>query len=182
MGMTSVRQQGLLGEWLPGAELVKDLSWGLVGTTVLLLEHNDVRYIAKAGDEDDTNIARELRAHSEWLGPWTARGLAPRLAYADADAKLLVTHYLPGGLVEGTPDEFQPETYRQAGVLLALLHEQLSVEDGEFERSENEKSLAWLAGPHRIAPELVTRTRGRLPRRLRTRPPRPSHLAPQPHP
>ncbi|GAA1518151.1 phosphotransferase [Kribbella lupini] len=160
--MTTPRQQELLGEWLPGAELVKDLSWGLVGTTVLMLEHDGTRYIVKAGDEADTNIARELRAHREWLEPWTSRGLAPRLAFGDDDAKLLVTHYLPGDLVEGTPDEYNPETYHQAGVLLALLHGQLTVEDKDFEASENEKSLAWLDGPHRIAPDVVSRLRDEI--------------------
>jgi hypothetical protein len=160
--MTTARQQELLGEWLPGAELVKDLSWGLVGTTVLLLIEEDTRYIAKAGDDADTNIARELRAHREWLAPWTSRDLAPRLAHADDDAKLLVTHYLPGDLVEGTAAEHHPETYHQAGVLLSLLHEQLSLEDDDFESAENEKSLAWLAGPHRIAPDLVTRLRDEI--------------------
>ncbi|GAB2600574.1 phosphotransferase [Kribbella endophytica] len=160
--MTTTRQQELLGEWLPGAELVKDLSWGLVGTTVLLLQHNTTRYIAKAGDDADTNIARELRAHREWLTPWTSRGLAPQLAFADADAKLLVTHYLPGDLVEGTPRERSPETYHQAGVLLAQLHEQFTVEDNDFEATENQKSLAWLAGPHRIAPDVVTRLRNEI--------------------
>jgi hypothetical protein len=153
------RQSELLERWLPEVDLVKDLSWGLVGTTVLLLQHNDTRYIAKAGDDADTNIARELQAHREWLTPWTSRSLAPQLAYDDDDAKLLVTHYLPGDLVEGTPHEHAPETYHQAGVLLAQLHEQFTREDKVFEATENEKSLAWLDGPHRIAPDLVLRLR-----------------------
>lgn len=160
--MTTTRQQKLLGEWLPQAEVIKDLSWGLVGTTVLLLQHNTTRYIAKAGDDADTNIARELRAHREWLTPWTSRGLAPQLAFADADAKLLVTHYLPGDLVEDTPHEHSPETYHQAGVLLAQLHEQFTTEDEDFEATENQKSLAWLAGPHRIAPDAATRLRDEI--------------------
>ncbi|GAB3824861.1 phosphotransferase [Kribbella italica] len=157
--MTTDHQQALLGEWLPGATLVKDLSWGLVGTTVLLLNHNDQLYIAKAGDDADTNIDREVRAHREWLTPWTSRGRAPRLAHSDAEAKLLVTHYLPGDLVEGTPDEHDPGTYHKAGVLLAQLHEQLTVDDEDFEAAENAKSLAWLDGPHRITPDVVSRLR-----------------------
>jgi hypothetical protein len=153
------RQRSLLESWLPGAEVVRDHSWGLVGTVVLELCHNDVRYIAKAGDDKDHHLARELRAHREWLLPWTSRGQAPELVYADGDAKLLVTRYLPGELVQGTDHEGDPETYRQAGRLLALLHDQLSVADEEFEARENAKSLAWLNRPHRIAPDTASRLR-----------------------
>ena len=67
----SQRQRELLGEWLPGAEVVKDHSWGLVGTAVLELLSDGARYGVKAGDENDRHLARELRAHREWLGPWT---------------------------------------------------------------------------------------------------------------
>lgn len=155
-------QRDLLEKWLPGANIVKDLSWGLIGTTVLELEHGGSRYVAKAGDERDHHLARELRAHRNWLTPWTSRGLAPQLVEADGDAKLLLTRYLPGELVQGSEDEWRPETYRQAGRLLALLHEQLAVEDTEYEAREQEHALAWLAKPHRIAPELVDRLRAEV--------------------
>jgi len=151
------RQQELLKLWLPGAEVVKDHSWGLVGTTVLELRHDGARFIAKAGDESDQHIARELRAHRNWLGPLTLRGRAPLLAQADEAAKLLVTHYLPGDLVVGSDHERHPDTYRQAGELLARLHEQFAVEDDDFETRAKEKALDWLAKPHRIAPEVVAR-------------------------
>lgn len=156
------QQRRLLECWLPGAEVVRDHSWGLVGTVVLELCHNDVRYIAKAGDEKDSHLARELRAHRDWLRPWTSRGLAPELVYADSDAKLLVTRYLPGELVQGSDNEGAPETYLQAGRLLAQLHEQLSVEDDEFEAREKEKALGWLNKPHRIAPDVTARLRERV--------------------
>jgi Phosphotransferase enzyme family len=153
------QQRQLLECWLPGAEVVRDHSWGLVGTVVLELCHNDVRYIAKAGDEKDGHLARELRAHRDWLRPWTSRGRAPELVYADGDAKLLVTRYLPGELVQGSDHEGVLETYRQAGRLLAQLHAQSSVEDDEFEAREKEKALVWLNKPHRIAPDVTARLR-----------------------
>ena len=155
----SQQQCSLLEGWLPGAEVIRDHSWGLVGTVVLELRHNEVRYIAKAGDDKDHHLARELRAHRSWLQPWTSRGRAPELLYADAGAKLLVTRYLPGVLVQGGDHEGDPETYRQAGRLLALLHEQISVEDDEFEAREKGNALAWLNRPHRIAPDTVARLR-----------------------
>jgi hypothetical protein len=106
-GLTE-RQRGLVDGWLPGAEVARDHSWGLVGTTVLELAHDGARYIVKAGDENDHHIARELRAHRDWLGPWTSRGRAPQLVYADEAAKVLVTRFLPGTLVEGDDAELVP--------------------------------------------------------------------------
>jgi hypothetical protein len=155
----SQRQRGLLDEWLPGAELVQDHSWGLVGTIVLELSHRGARYVAKAGDTNDRHLARELRAHRNWLGPWVSRGRAPQLVHADGDAKLLVTRYLPGELVQGSDYEFRPDIYRQAGELLAGMHGQVAIEGKEFEAREKAKALAWLNRPHRIAPDVVARLR-----------------------
>jgi aminoglycoside phosphotransferase (APT) family kinase protein len=157
-GLTE-RQRGLLDIWLPGAEVAHDHSWGLVGTTVLELVHNDTRYIVKAGDENDHHLMRELRAHRNWLGPWTSVGRAPQLVRADDVAKLLVTRFLPGTLVEGSDSEFLPATYRQAGQLLAQLHQQPAVEDEDFEEREKAKALLWLDKPHRIAPEVAAKLR-----------------------
>lgn len=155
----SLRQQQLVRTWLPAAEVVVDHSWGLVGTTVLELRREAERFIVKAGDENDRHLAREIRAHHRWLRPWTSIGRAPELVKADGDAQLLVTRYLPGRLVEGTDHEREPHTYRQAGELLARLHEQESVDDPEFEAREQEKALRWLDRPHRIDPDLVSRLR-----------------------
>jgi len=156
------RQWRLLHDWLPGAEVVTDHSWGLVGTTVLELRHDGTQYVAKAGDPADHHIAREIRAHREWLEPWTSRGRAPQLVQADAEAKLLLTRYLPGELVQGTDYEQLPDTYLQAGELLVRFHQQLAIEDPEFEAREKAKSLAALGKPHRIAPELTERLRAEI--------------------
>ena len=96
------------------------------------------------------------------MGPWTSRGRAPILAHGDADAKLLVTRHLPGQLVLGTEHAEVPSTYRQAGELLAVFHAQTVVVDEEYERRENERSLALLGGPHRIAPHTVERLRAEI--------------------
>jgi hypothetical protein len=122
---------------------------------VLELTHAGSRFIVKAGGDNDHHIERELHAHRNWLGPWTSRGRAPALEHGDAEAKLLVTRHLPGGLVLGSEHADAPSTYRQAGELLALFHAQTVVIDEDYERRENEKSLAWLNEPHRIAPATV---------------------------
>lgn len=157
MRQLSPEQRALLESWLPGAVVVRDHSWGLVGTTVLELRATDgSSYIAKAGDADDHHLVREARAHRKWLAVWTTLGRAPALIQGDESAKLLLTRYLPGRLVEGSEHEGAPDTYRQAGELLALFHSQFAVlDDGGFERRQKEETLAWLSRPHRIAPEAV---------------------------
>jgi Ser/Thr protein kinase RdoA (MazF antagonist) len=82
--------------------------------------------------------------------------------HADDGARLLVTTYLPGELVEGTDHERLPDTYRQAGRLLARLHAQGEAEDPELETREKEKALAWLAKPHRIATGVAARLRAEV--------------------
>lgn len=158
----SRQQRALLDQWLPGASVAKDHGWGLVETTVLEVTWSGSRFIVKAGGAGDHHIERELHAHVNWLKPWTSAGRAPILEYGDAAAKLLVTRYLPGELVLGTDYADAPCTYRQAGELLAVFHAQTTVTDDDYERRENDKSLAWLSGPHRIAPSTVERLRAEI--------------------
>ncbi|MEU4293005.1 aminoglycoside phosphotransferase family protein [Kribbella sp. NPDC026596] len=156
------QQRALLQEWLPSAEIVTDHSWGLIGTVVLELDVDGERYVAKAGDAADHHLARELHAHRNWLGPWTTRGRAPQLVRADDDAKLILTRFLPGELVEGTPAEGDPDTYRQAGELLAEFHGQLAVPDADYERRENQRTLDYLSKPHAIDADLAGRLRSQV--------------------
>ncbi len=84
-------QHALLEAWLPGAVVVADHTWpGLQQRRVLELLHDGERYVAKAGGPTDGHMAREIRAHREWLTPWTSRGRAPALVYADLEARLLL--------------------------------------------------------------------------------------------
>jgi Ser/Thr protein kinase RdoA (MazF antagonist) len=152
-------QRRLVTSWLPGVRVVRDHSWGLVGTVVLEVEHAGERYVVKAADEHDHHLDRELRAHREWLEPWASRGRGPSLVRADAGAKVLVTRFLPGVLAQGTPAEHEPETYRQAGALLALLHAQPGTVDDAYEERLRDKTLAVLDKPHRIPPDVETRLR-----------------------
>lgn len=154
-------QRALLEQWLPDATVERDHSWGLVATTVLEVSCAGSRFIVKASD-DDHGIGRELQAHRTWLRPWTDRGRAPTLVHGDADARILLTRYLPGELVLGSEHAEDPRVYRQAGELLALLHAQEVVADSDYERRENDRSLAWLCQPHRIAAHIVARLRAEI--------------------
>lgn len=156
----SARQRELLESWLPGLEVQADLSWGLLTTRVLEVRGADgARYIVKASGPGDHHLAREIRAHRHWLTPWTSRGLAPELVHHHQEARVLVTRYLPGELVQGHPAEQQPDTFVQAGRLLADLHGQSATVDAEFHARQNARSLAWLDGEHRIDRATVARLR-----------------------
>ena len=73
-----------------------------------------------------------------------------------------LTRYLPGELVEGTAAEWAPETYRQAGELLAAFHGQFAVPDEGYEARENQRVLDNLRKSHTIAPELAGRLRSEV--------------------
>ncbi len=152
-------QQQLLDDWLPGCVLVRDHTWGLVDRVVVELAVDGRHYLLKAGGPSDGHMAREIRAHDEWLEPWTTRGLVPRRVASDVGRRTLLTTFLPGRLVQGTPAAVDPVVFHQAGRLLSLLHDQPGSEDPDFERRENAKALAWLDQPHRIPPATEDRLR-----------------------
>ncbi|MEO6998121.1 MAG: phosphotransferase [Terracoccus sp.] len=155
-------QQRLLEQWLPGAVLERDHSWGLVDTQVLEVVHAGCRYIVKAARPDDGHLPREIEAHQKWLTPWTSIDRVPLLAHHDLGARLVVTRYLPGELVLGSPAADDLDVYRQAGVLLALLHGQPPVVDGSYEPTANERALWWLQQPHRIDDTSVGRLKAEI--------------------
>jgi aminoglycoside/choline kinase family phosphotransferase len=156
------RQLTLLQEWLPGYAVVRDHSWGLVDTTVWEVACAGERYVVKAAGPDDHHLARELRAHREWIAPWVRAGRAPELVYADPAAKIIVTRYLEGELMLGHAAARDPEVYRQAGALLAQLHGQCAMVDAAFEEEANAGLLAWLDKEHRIDPGTVARLRAEV--------------------
>lgn len=144
------QQHTLLDQWLPGHEVTADHSWPHGLTAVLELTHHGQRYIAKAGNLTDTHIAREVHAHRNWLTPWTSRARAPLLISADVGARLLLARFQPGVLVQGTVHADLEDTYRQAGELLALLHDQHARNDSQYVQRQKDKALAWLGRAHRI--------------------------------
>jgi tRNA A-37 threonylcarbamoyl transferase component Bud32 len=152
LALLSPAQRNLLAGWLPGYRVVRDHSWGLVENAVLEVEVGRDRYIVKAGGESNHHILRELDAHERWLAPWVALGCAPRLVAGDRGAKILVTEYLPGELVLGSPAQEDRDTFRQAGELLAMLHAQSGPVDAAYETNENAKVLRNLDKTHRIEP------------------------------
>jgi hypothetical protein len=152
-------QQAIVRNWLPENELVADLSWELMGTAVLHLRTPAGEVIVKAGGPGNHHIDREIRAHLQFTKPWVERGVAARMLRHDLERKVLLLDYLPGSLVQGAPEEWVPDTYRQAGAMLAELHGQGARPDDDYEAKMTRKALASLDDPHRIAPETVERLR-----------------------
>lgn len=111
-------QRSLLDHWLGDWDVVADYSWPLQDTVVLHVRAGRDSFIVKAS-RTSHHVDREITAHEEFLGRFA--GWAPRLVRSSVPDRILVTEYLPGELVQGTPAEWRPETYRQAGARLAEL-------------------------------------------------------------
>ncbi len=155
----SPRQRELIGEWMPGAEVVADLSWGIVDTVVLHVRHGGRELVVKAGGERDHHIGRELDSHEGgWVEAWAAAGRAARLVHADRGERILVLERLPGELAYRTPAATDPEVHRQAGVLLRGFHAQHS-RPGDRDDLGVARALRWLDGRHRIDPDAAASLR-----------------------
>ena len=152
----------LLQGWLPGAVLERDHSWPLGQRHVFEVRHEESLYAVKVGGPQDHHMAREIRAHHEWAEPWAALGRGPSMIGSDLDLGVVVTRWLPGRLVEGGDTAADPDSFRQAGELLALFHGQLSVVATDHERRETDRALSWLDRPHRIDGHTEARLRDEL--------------------
>jgi hypothetical protein len=84
------------------------------------------------------------------------------LLHGDAAAKALLTRYLPGQLLEGTSAQDDPDTYRQAGELLARYHGQVSAHDPDYHDKFRARVQRHLSLPHRIDAELETSVRAEV--------------------
>jgi hypothetical protein len=160
----SPAQATFVEEHLPGARVVRDLSWGLFDNHVAEVRAGGDAFVVKAGGPDNHHIRREIGAHESWTQALVAEGLTSRMVAADRDRNVLVLEYLPGGLVEGAPAEHDPETWEQAGRLLRAFHAQHAERSDDHEARETAKSLRALEAEHRIDPASVAEARSVLER------------------
>lgn len=150
----------LVGAWLGPVRVVADRSWGLTGTRVWQVRAQDGTLAAvKAYGPAGHHFERELAAHTEVLPALAGHGRTPRLLGADAEHRVLALEWLAGDLVAGHPAETVPQTYRQAGELLARLHAAASRVDGDWESAEDARALARLDAEHRIEPAVEAEVR-----------------------
>ena len=113
------RQTRLLDQWLGDWVPVQDFSWPLQDTTVLRVRSAAGRDHTVKASETSHHIAREIAAHRDVIGLLDLP--APRMEFADEGAGILVTEYLPGRLLLGTPWQSEPDAFEQAGDILARL-------------------------------------------------------------
>ena len=143
-------QSRLLASWLGSYAVVRDYSWPLQDTNVLhVATPSGAGFIVKASSTSH-HIRREIAAHDD--GFEGLHGRVPTLLHACAQAGILVTEFLPGTLVEGTPAEDDPETYRQAGALLGSLHRHAGG-SAHYAAALATKTRAWMDGAHALLPE-----------------------------
>lgn len=155
-------QQAWADERLPDAELIRDMSWGLVDTTVLHVRADGDDFVLKAAGHSDTHLPREIAAHPVHTAPLVATGQAAVLRDASASLRVILLDHLPGELVLGTDAEWEPDTYAQAGELLRRLHVQESRTDADYEARATARALYWLDQPHRVEPDAASRARAVL--------------------
>lgn len=128
----------------------QDYSWPLQDTNVLhVATPSGEGFIIKASTTSH-HIHREIAAHA--AGFERLDGRVPALRHASAEAGILVTEFLPGIMVEGTPAEDDQETYRQAGALLARIHRPAGA-SSTYATALTAKTRAWMDRAHGLLPE-----------------------------
>src|SRR5687767_12352446 len=100
------------------------MSWNLIDTVVLDVDSERGRVVIKAAGSHNHHIGREITAYQGFTDCLARTGHAARLLHHDRTANLLVIEYLDGSLVMGSDVEFAHDTYRQAGTLARVFHEQ----------------------------------------------------------
>ncbi|KAF2411938.1 aminoglycoside phosphotransferase [Microbacterium sp. B35-04] len=162
-GRLSAVQRVRVDEWLPGAEVVADLSWNQVETVVLRVRHAERELIVKASGDADHHMGRELDAHEGgFVSPWQHGGHAALLLHADRAARVLVLDWLPGVLAYRTPAGVDPGVHRRAGELLRRFHDQASRPSDGTDAAATRRALRWLDTSDAIAPEMQARLRHAL--------------------
>ncbi|WP_320536749.1 aminoglycoside phosphotransferase family protein [Pseudarthrobacter sp. IC2-21] len=148
-------QARLLAAWLGSFSVVRDYSWPLQDTTVLHVRTVSGEELIVKASTTSHHIRREIAAHGATpaaAGGTHLTGRVPDLRHASAEAGIPVTGFLPGTLVEGTPAEDDPETYRQAGSLLARIHRPAG-ESRHYAKALTAKTWSWLDCARGLVPE-----------------------------
>lgn len=158
-GPLSTTHQCFVEEHLDGLELVEDMSWGLIDTSVLHVRSSGADFVVKCAGPTNHHIGREITAHESSTQQLVDLGLASRMIAFDRSKNILITTYLQGRLAQGSSVEFDYDIHVQAGAALRALHGMDSVMDPDYERRATEKSLNLLGQSHRIDPLTAHRAR-----------------------
>ncbi|MDO5701023.1 MAG: phosphotransferase [Bowdeniella nasicola] len=155
----SSAQRDLLAEWLPGAVVVADLSWGLVDSWVWRVRVGGRDVVVKAGGVGNRHLTREIAGYRGAVAALSGRDAAPRLLYADEDERILVLSLLPGRLALGSGAATDPTVHDEAGRILRILHSRTTHIDPRLDHHLHAKALRWLERPHHIPPQEAAHAR-----------------------
>ncbi len=142
-------QTALIHEWIGEGEIIHDHSWPLQDTTVLRVRSSQGDFIIKASSTSH-HIRREITAYQAGFDGLDGR--VPQFVGGSARSNVLAIRYLPGDLVEGTPSESDPDTYRQAGEVLRRVHRPAG-ESRDYFRALMLKTRAWMNKTDGLVPE-----------------------------
>lgn len=149
-----------VAQQLEEPRIVQDMSWGLVDTKVFRVRDGDQEVVVKAaGPAANHHIGREITAHESYTGPLVELARTGRLIAADRAVNVLIIEYQAGELVEGTPNELDPDVHAQAGSILRAFHAQTRRLDDGYEQRATAKAVEWLNRAHRVEPHVEAEAR-----------------------
>lgn len=157
-GLLGSQQAAFVVDQYASVVLIEDLSWGLTDTRVLHVEADGREMIVKAAGTRNKHIGREITGRQHVPVAFLDRGTVGAVLAADRELNVVVVEYLQGELVEGTEAEYDPEVHRQAGALLAKIHEEpvpADMDYPDYESRMTAKTLTLLDRDHRISASTV---------------------------
>ncbi len=159
MGLLDEAQSAFVETRLGVPQVLQDMSWGLVDTTVLHVRAGAADFVVKAAGPTNRHLPSELRAFESFTAEFTSEGRTARLVAGSRETNVLIIGYQEGQLTQGTPFEWDPGIHRQAAQFLRAFHDRHARIDETYEAGVTAKALAWLDRPHRISPPVVGEAR-----------------------
>lgn len=159
LGLLDEAQSAFVESHLGVPQLLKDMSWGLVDTTVLHVRNAAAEFVVKATGPNNHHLPRELAAYESFTADFARSGQAARLVAGDRVTNVLIVEYQEGELAQGTRFEWDPSIHQQAAHFLRAFHHRHSHVDQDYEVEVTAKALAWLDRPHRISPPVADEAR-----------------------
>ena len=154
-GLLDEAQSSFVESRLGQPQLVRDMSWGLVDTTVLHVRAGAGDFVVKAAGPNNRHLPRELTAFESYTAEFVRDGSVARLVAGHREVNVLIIEYLEGELAQGTPSEWDSDIHRQAAEFLRAFHDRHGRVDEAYEVGVTTKALAWLDRPHRISPAVA---------------------------
>lgn len=133
-----------------------NMSWGVVDTSVLHVKNDLGEYVVKAFGPHNHHFTRELEAYRTAAPTLANQGRASFLRATDMESRVLIFDFLPGVILEDTPEHLSPAMHTEAGRLLRMLHDYKAHENSPTNHAQHRQALAWLGTAHPLTPTVAT--------------------------